>query len=66
MSSSYRPIALLSSVSKVFERLVYNQLVRNCLDNDLLPDEQFGFLKGRSAEWQLLSLLQEWHSAVES
>ena len=66
MSSSYRPIALLSSVSKVFERLVYNQLVRHCLDNDLLPDEQFGFLKGRSAEWQLLSLLQEWHSALDS
>ena len=66
MSSSYRPIALLSSVSKVFERLVYNQLVRHCLDNDHLPDEQFGFLKGRSAEWQLLSLLQEWHSALDS
>ena len=46
VSSSYRPIALLSNVSKVFERLVYNQLVRHCLENDLVPDEQFGFLKG--------------------
>ena len=44
LPSSYRPIALLSGVSKVFERLMYNQLVRYCLDGGFLPDEQFGFL----------------------
>ena len=36
-----------------------------CLTNGILPDEQFGFLKGRSAEWQLLYLLQRWHEALD-
>ena len=62
---SYRPIALLSNISKVFERLVHKQLVTDCLTNGILPDEQFGFLKGRSAEWQLLYLLQRWHEALD-
>ena len=60
---SYRPIALLSCVSKVFERLVHEQLLDFCLTSGILPDEQFGFLKGRSAEWQLLSVMESWHLA---
>ena len=49
----------------MFERLIYNQLVRYCLDGGFLPDEQFGFLKGRSPEWQQLSMLQQWHTALD-
>ena len=41
------------------------QLEKYCFDHDLLPDQQFGFLKGRSAEWQLLSVLQDWHEALD-
>ena len=63
---SYRPIALLSCTAKVLERLVYDQLVQFCLDNEILPKEQFGFLQGRSAEWQLLSILEDWHSALDN
>ena len=52
---SYRPISLLSNASKVVEKVVHSQLIRHCLDNRIIPDEQFGFLRGRSAELQLLS-----------
>ena len=62
---SYRPIALLSCTAKVLERLVYDQLVHFCFENDILPKEQFGFLQGRSAEWQLLAILEDWHSALD-
>ena len=61
--ASYRPIALLSCLSKLLERLVHEQLVIHCLSNDHLPDHQFGFLRGRSAEWQLLSVLESWYQA---
>ena len=61
----YRPIALLSNISKVFERLVHKQLMTHCLTKGILPDEQFDFLKGRSAKWQLLYLLQRWHEALD-
>ena len=45
---SYRPIALLPCVSKVFERLVGEQLLRHTVAAKALPDEQFGVLPGRS------------------
>ena len=63
--ASYRPIALLSCLSKVLERFVYDDLIGFCLDNAILPDQQFGFLRGRSAEWQLLTLLEDWHFALD-
>ena len=63
---SYRPVALLSCVSKVFERLVHEQLFNFCLVNGILPDEQYGFVKGRSAEWQLLSVLEKWHISLDN
>ena len=36
----YRPISLLSSVSKVFERLVHKQLMEFCFENTVFPDCQ--------------------------
>ena len=62
---SYCPIALLCSVSKVFETLVKDQVLTFCRANRVLPDCQFGFLPGRSAVWQLLSVLDDWHAARE-
>lgn len=54
-------------MSKILERLVHDQLLSFCLAEQVIPDEQFGFLKGRSAEWQLLAsaVLEEWHAALE-
>ena len=61
--ASYRPVALLSCLSKVLERFVHNQLVQYCLTHGYIPEQQFGFLRGRSAEWQLLSVTERWHEA---
>ena len=63
--SSYRPIALLPCVSKVFESLVRKQLLQHCLEVNCLPDEQYGFLPQRSTVWQLLSVLQDWVEAID-
>ena len=64
--SAYRPISLLSAVSKVFGRVVKKQLLKFCTDNLIIPDEQFGFLPGRSTVWQLLSILETWQEALDS
>ena len=45
----------LSNVSKVVKKVIHGKLSRHCLDNRIIPDEQFGFLRGRSAKLQLLS-----------
>ena len=63
--ASYRPVALLSCLSKVLERFVHNQLVQYCLTHGYIPEQQFGFLRGRSAEWQLLSVTERWHEAQD-
>ena len=64
--ASYRPISLLSIVSKVFGRLVKRQLLSFFLGNHVIPDEQFGFLPGRSTLWHLLQVLEEWQQALDA
>jgi hypothetical protein len=54
--SNYRPISLLSLVSKVFERCIYNQLISHI--STQLHHLQFGFLQGKSTTSQLLHVLQ--------
>ena len=49
---NYRPISLLSLVSKVLEKLVYNNIVDFITSS--ISVNQFGFLKGRSTLQQLL------------
>jgi hypothetical protein len=45
---NYRPISLLSSISKILEKIVAEKLVKHLLDNDLLYVHQYGFLPNRS------------------
>ena len=65
LRQSYRPVALLSCLSKVLERLVHDQLSSFRLESKALPDDQFVFRSGRSAEWQLLSVVERWHRALD-
>ena len=51
---NYRPISLLSVVSKVLEKLVYNSIVD--FVSDSMSVSQFGFLRGRSTLQQMLVL----------
>ena len=44
--TNYRPIAVLSTLSRVFEQLLMTQLWRRILP--FIPSQQFGFLKGSS------------------
>ena len=53
--SSYRPISLLCAVSKLTERVLYEQLIDYVERTGLLPKEQHGFRSGRSIETALTS-----------
>lgn len=46
--ASYRPISLLPSFSKIFEKVVYRQMIQYLEGNNLLDDQQHGFRTGRS------------------
>ena len=47
---NYRPISVLPVLSKVFERIVHNQLYTYLEEHNLLSDCQFGFRRRSSTE----------------
>lgn len=53
LPSSYRPISLLSSISKIFERLILDRFMLHVEANSILLPEQFGFRHGHSTSHQL-------------
>ena len=53
---NYRPISLLPSISKVFERIVYNQLYSYLTTNGILFKSQYGFRKLHSTETAAIEL----------
>ena len=54
---NYRPISLLSSISKILEKIVAQKLVNHLTSNDLLYAHQYGFLPNRSTEHNLMQIL---------
>jgi hypothetical protein len=56
LCDNYRPISLLSSLSKILEKAVANRLVNHLTYNKLLYEGQFGFQGGVSTVHHLLTL----------
>ena len=54
LPENYRPVALTSHVSKVFEKIVRAKIQNHLEENNLYNDNQHGFRKGRSCLSQLL------------
>jgi hypothetical protein len=48
--SNYRPISLLTSFSKIFEKVIFNRLHNHVNDTNILAQEQFGFRNNSSTE----------------
>ena len=55
--TNYRPIALLPSISKIFEYAILEQLSDYFLQNELFAPQQFGFRAKHSTELAALSLV---------
>jgi hypothetical protein len=54
---NYRPISLLSSISKILEKIVAEKLLYHLTSNDLLYTHQYGFIPSKSAEHNLLHIV---------
>lgn len=55
---NYRPISLLNTMSKLFERIIQERMLRHIDENDLLLPEQFGFRRQHSTTHQLLRVIK--------
>ena len=55
---SCRPVSMLLTISKIFERVVFDQLTKN--SNKFLSPLLRGFRKGYSIHYTLVNLLQKW------
>ena len=53
--SNYRPISLLSSFSKIYEKLMHKRIVEFMEKNNSFYEMQYGFRSGRSCEHALLN-----------
>lgn len=56
--SNYRPISILSVVSKIFERSATNKLVKYLEDNHLLNGTQHAYRKGHSTQTCLMEVVE--------
>jgi len=54
--TNYRPISLLTSFSKVFEKALYITLTEHFNTNKLLVGNQFGFRKGTATDDAIFKL----------
>jgi len=61
--SNYRPICMLTSFSKIFEKVIFS---RSYHHNNILVNEQFGFRKGSSTELVSYNLINNILSALNN
>ena len=65
LTTDFRPISVLPVLSKVLERVVYDQLLSHLLTFDLLSDIQSGFHPQCSTQDVLLHVTECWHDAID-
>jgi hypothetical protein len=62
---NYRPISITSLVGKILEKVVCSALLVHCLTAKIIPDNQHGFLPGRSCTTMLMSVVDKWLSWLD-
>ena len=62
---NYRPISLLPTLSKVLERLVFNQIYAHMTSNHLLSDRQSGYRPRHSTQLQLITLTHNLYKSLD-
>ena len=65
LAENYRPISILPTISKLMERIMYDQLYEYLNENSLLSDHQFGFRKFHSTASALLDCTNSWYMNMD-
>lgn len=62
---NFRPISVLSAVSKVFERVIFRRMISFINKYNLLSDSQFGFRSGHNTELAIIHALHRITSCLD-
>ena len=63
--TAYRPVCLLSGISKVLEKVISEQIITHMEENGMLHTCHFAFRKGLSTVDAMAVLYEEWMNAME-
>ena len=61
--TNYRPISILPNLSKVYERLIYNQI--SPYFDSVFSKFQRGFRKGFNAQHCFLTMVEKWRKTID-
>ena len=62
----YRPVSLLCTLSKVFEKVMYDMLIKFLEKISILYEYQFGFRRKRYTHFALITLIDKLTQAIEN
>ena len=65
-ASNYRPISILPIVSKIIEKIIFNQLYEYLTTNNLLSESQHGFRPHHSTVTALLEATNNWYLNLDN
>ena len=63
--SNYRPRSILLAFSKLFEKVMYNRLIKFLNLNNIFYSKQFGFRNNHSTAFDLIDLIRNIFSAID-
>ena len=63
--TNYRPVSVLSVMSKIYERVMYKRIFDFLNDNNVLYEKQFGFRKKHSTYMALMVLIDKLISSIQ-
>ena len=61
---NYRPVCSLSQFSKIFEKVIYHQMISYIDKNNIITNSQFGFRANKSTESALIDLVDFVHKGL--
>ena len=62
---NYRPISLLPVCGKILEKLIFNEMFKFFIENELISPNQSGFKPGDSCVNQLLAITHEIYKSFD-
>ena len=63
--NNYRPISLLSSINKIFEKILYSRLTKYIDKFQILYKYQYGFRKNHSTDHALIELIDQIRFSID-